>query len=148
MFAQTVHATALQLAARSHLDVQPVPITIFSLTRLFPRVGLPRDLCLIGSLTAALRFSKGWVRKYLNLVIGIGCNPPLLLTNPCGVPVQPSSYPLPVPDDNGNGNVVLIAVLLVLLKVIIVIVPSRLRRWYSMIILIIMIMIIIVLYIK
>ena len=28
---------------------------------------------LIGSLTAALRFSKGWVRKDLNLVMGIGC---------------------------------------------------------------------------
>ena len=28
---------------------------------------------LIGSLTAALRLSKGWVRKYLNLLIGIGC---------------------------------------------------------------------------
>ena len=33
---------------------------------------------LIGSLTAALRFSKGWVRKYLNLVMGIGCNVPRL----------------------------------------------------------------------
>ena len=28
---------------------------------------------MIGSLTAALRFSKGWVREYLNLVMGIGC---------------------------------------------------------------------------
>ena len=31
------------------------------------------NLFLIGSLTAALRLSKGWVRKDLNLVIGIGC---------------------------------------------------------------------------
>ena len=27
----------------------------------------------VGSLTAALRFSKGWVRKDLNLVMGVGC---------------------------------------------------------------------------
>ena len=52
----------------------PIPITIFSLTRFLPRVGLPRNLFLIGSLTAALRLSKGWVRKYLNLVMGIGCS--------------------------------------------------------------------------
>ena len=38
-----------------------------------PRSGLPRNLCLIGSLTAALRCSKGWLRKYLNLVMGIAC---------------------------------------------------------------------------
>ena len=55
------------------LGVHPVPITRFSLTRLVPRVGLPRNRCLIGSLIAALRFSKGWVRKKLNLVMGIGC---------------------------------------------------------------------------
>ena len=47
--------------------------TIFSLTVSFPRVGLPRNLFLIGSLTAGLRFSKGWVRKDLNLVMRIGC---------------------------------------------------------------------------
>ena len=55
------------------VPLHPVPITIFSLTRLLPRVGLPRNLFLIGSLTAALRFSEGWVRKDLNLVMGIGC---------------------------------------------------------------------------
>ena len=55
--------------------VYPVPITRFSLTIFVPRVGLPRNLCLIGSLTAALRFSKGSVRKDLNLVMGIGCFP-------------------------------------------------------------------------
>ena len=55
------------------LLIHPVPITIFSLTRLFPRVGLPRNLLLICGLTAALRFSKGWVQKDLNLVMGIGC---------------------------------------------------------------------------
>ena len=43
--------------------------------KICPRVGLPRNLLLIGSLTAALRFSKGWVRKDLNLVMGIGCTP-------------------------------------------------------------------------
>ena len=55
--------------------LHPVLITIFSLTILFPRVGLPRNLCLIGSLTAAPRFSKGWVRKDQNIAMGIGCNP-------------------------------------------------------------------------
>ena len=39
--------------------IHPVPITIFSLTILFPRVGLPRTLCLKGSLTAALFFFQG-----------------------------------------------------------------------------------------
>ena len=29
---------------------------------------------MIGSLTAALRLSKGWIRKGLNLAMGIGCN--------------------------------------------------------------------------
>ena len=52
--------------------VHPVPITRFSLKIFCPRVGLPRNLCLIGSLTAALRFSKGWVRKDLNIILGIG----------------------------------------------------------------------------
>ena len=64
------------------LAVHPNPITIFSLTRLVPRVGLPRNLFLISSLTAALRCSKGWVRKDLNLVMGIGCTP--ILPAPCG----------------------------------------------------------------
>ena len=58
----------------------PVPIAIFCLTRSFPRVGLPRSLCFIGGLTAALRFSKGWVRKYHNLLMGIGCRDNILHT--------------------------------------------------------------------
>ena len=41
-------------------------------TIFFTRVGSPRNRFLIGSLTAALRLSKGWVRKDLNLVMGIG----------------------------------------------------------------------------
>ena len=53
--------------------LDPVPIAIFSLAILFTRVGLPGNLFLTGSLTAALRFSKGWVRKDLNLVMEIGC---------------------------------------------------------------------------
>ena len=75
---QVLHTRALQTYTKpqsNYATLHPVPITIFSLTRLFPRVGLPRNLFLIGSLTAALRFSKGWVRKDLNLVMGIGCMP-------------------------------------------------------------------------
>ena len=41
--------------------------------RFVPRVGLPRNLFLTGSLTAALRFSKGWVRKDANLGLRTGC---------------------------------------------------------------------------
>ena len=40
---------------------------------LFQGLGCPETFLLIGSLTAALRLSKGWVRKFLNLVMGIGC---------------------------------------------------------------------------
>ena len=54
-------------------DLTPSSHHNFCLTISFPRVGLPRNLFLIGSLTAALIFSKGWVRKYLNLVMGTGC---------------------------------------------------------------------------
>ena len=54
--------------------VHAVLITRLSLTRFVPRVGLPRNLFVIGSLTAALRFSKGGVRTDLNLVMGIGCS--------------------------------------------------------------------------
>ena len=53
--------------------IHPVPITMLSLTILVPRGGLPRNRFSIGSLTAALRFYKGWVRKDLNLVMGTGC---------------------------------------------------------------------------
>ena len=59
---------------RRETILHPVPITIFSLTILVPRVGLPRNRRLKGSLTAP-RFSKGGVRKDLNLLMGIGCNP-------------------------------------------------------------------------
>ena len=41
--------------------------------RFVPRVGLPRNLFLIGSLMAALRFSKGRVRKDPTLGLGTGC---------------------------------------------------------------------------
>ena len=41
----------------SQAHVHPVRIVRFHVTRLSPRVGLPRNLFLIGSLTAALRFS-------------------------------------------------------------------------------------------
>ena len=51
--------------------------SIFPHNTFCPRVGLPRNFILIGSLTAALRFSKGWVRKDLNLVMGIGCTLPV-----------------------------------------------------------------------
>ena len=42
----------------------------------FSRVWVAQKPFLIGSLTAALRCSKGWVRKDLNLVMGIGCIAP------------------------------------------------------------------------
>ena len=54
-------------------DVHPVRIARFHVTRLLPRVGLPRNLLLIGNLTAALRLSKGWVRKDPNLGLRTGC---------------------------------------------------------------------------
>ena len=57
------------------LGVQPVRIARFHITRFSPRVGLPRSLLLIGSLTAALRLSKGWVRKEANLGLRTGRNP-------------------------------------------------------------------------
>ena len=41
--------------------------------RFSPRVGLPRKIYMKGNLTAALRFSKGWVRKDDNLRTRIGC---------------------------------------------------------------------------
>ena len=44
-------------------DLHPVRIARIRCPRFVPRVGSPRNLFLIGSLTAALRFSKGWVRK-------------------------------------------------------------------------------------
>ena len=47
--------------------VHPVRIARIRLPRFVPRVGLPRNLCLIGNLTAALRCCKGWVRKGANL---------------------------------------------------------------------------------
>ena len=55
--------------------VDPVRIARIHVTRLSPRVGLPRNLFLIGSLSAALRFSKGWVRKDPNLGLRTGCRP-------------------------------------------------------------------------
>ena len=59
----------------SHLPVRvlPVRITRFHVPRFVPRVGLPRNLFLTGSLTAALGFSKGWVRKDANLGLRTEC---------------------------------------------------------------------------
>ena len=54
----------------------PVRIVRIRLPRFAPRVGLPGDRFLIGSLTAALRLSKGWVRKDPNLGLRTGCIPP------------------------------------------------------------------------
>ena len=54
-------------------DVHPVRIARIHYPRFVPRVGLPRNFLLIGSLTAALRFSKGWVRKDANLGLRTGC---------------------------------------------------------------------------
>ena len=52
-------AARARISARTPVvPVRPVPITIFSLTTSFPMVGLPRNRCLIGCLTAAQRFSK------------------------------------------------------------------------------------------
>ena len=53
--------------------IHPVRIARIPYPRFVPRVGLPRNLFLIGSLTAALRFSKGWVRKDANLGLRTGC---------------------------------------------------------------------------
>ena len=53
--------------------LHPVRIARIRCPRFVPRVGLPRNHLLIGSLTAALRFSKGWVRKDPNLGLRTGC---------------------------------------------------------------------------
>ena len=70
---------SLLTACRKEAKATPSSHHKISLTWFVPRVGLPRNLCLIGSLTAALRCSKSWVRKDLNLVMGIGCSSPLQL---------------------------------------------------------------------
>ena len=46
-------------------------IYIYIYTHIYAYIYLPRKLFLIGSLTAALRFSKGWVRKDANLGLRI-----------------------------------------------------------------------------
>ena len=56
-----IHTHAQHAHTSTHLH--PVRIARIRLPRVVPRVGLPRNLFLIGSLTAALRFSKGWVRQ-------------------------------------------------------------------------------------
>ena len=53
--------------------LQPVRIARIHCPRFVPRVGLPRNLFLIGSLTAAVRCSKGWVRQDANLGLRSGC---------------------------------------------------------------------------
>ena len=70
----------LQLASALDANAEPLrPIRIARIRcpRFVPRVGLPRNLCSIGSLTAALRFSKGWVQKDANLGLRTGCTPNL-----------------------------------------------------------------------
>ena len=52
--------------------IHPVRIARKHYPRVVPRVGLPRNCLLIGSLTAALRCSKGWVRKDANLGLRTG----------------------------------------------------------------------------
>ena len=50
--------------ARGHGGpVHPIRIARIHVTRFSPRVGLPRQIYLIGNLTAALRLSKGWSEK-------------------------------------------------------------------------------------
>ena len=53
--------------------IHPVRIARIRCPRFVPRVGLPRSRFLTGSLTVALRFSKGWVRKDQNLGLRTGC---------------------------------------------------------------------------
>ena len=54
----------------------PIRIARIHVTRFSPRVGLTRQIYLIGNLSAALRFSKAWVRKDANLGLRTGCIPP------------------------------------------------------------------------
>ena len=65
--------TSLSLSIYIYIYTHMYMCTIFHVTRFSPRVGLPRNLFLIGSLTAALRLSKGWVRKDPNLGLRTGC---------------------------------------------------------------------------
>ena len=54
--------------------IHPVRIARIHYQRFVPRVGLPRNHLLTGSLTVALRLSKGWVRKDANLGLRTGCS--------------------------------------------------------------------------
>ena len=53
------------------VQIHPVRIARFHVPRFSPRVGLPRNLCFIGS---GVRSSKGWVQKDENLRTRIGCS--------------------------------------------------------------------------
>ena len=55
-------------------QIHPVRIARLRLPRFAPKVGLPRNRFLMGSLTAALRFSKGWVQKDANIGLRTGCS--------------------------------------------------------------------------
>ena len=48
--------------------IHPVRKARIHYPKVVPRVGLPRNLSLTGSLTAALRFSKGWVRMITGIL--------------------------------------------------------------------------------
>ena len=52
--------------------IHPIPIARIPYPIFVPRVGLPRNLFLIGN---GARFAKGWVRKDPNLGWEIGCTP-------------------------------------------------------------------------
>ena len=66
--AAAVATASVRTGCKSY--VHPVRIARIRLPRF---VGLPGNLFLISGLTAALRFSKGWVRKDAILLIRTGC---------------------------------------------------------------------------
>ena len=69
----TMYKFGITCTTHACIRVHPVRIARIRCPRFVPRVGLPRNRCLIGSLTAALRFSKGWVRNDANLGLRTGC---------------------------------------------------------------------------
>ena len=71
--AMPVHVSAGPYSALS-LDIHPVSITRFPLTRFSPGAGLLRNPFVHRS----LRFSRVWVRKDGNLVMETGCTLPCL----------------------------------------------------------------------
>ena len=77
------------------------PSTDFPSQDIFQGLGCQETFLLIGSLMAALRCSKGWVRKDLNLVMGIGCRDvtagEFLVVHRCASPTF-------VPASEGDGE--------------------------------------------